>query len=178
MSLRAVGAVALVAVLGGCARPSIFRLSMRNPITNRSVARRVAENEVRVAESQRFEAMMRRDVVALDTLLDEELTYVPGKGSIQSRTEFLDGIKKRSTVYDSIAAHDVRVRVFHGLALATGRAEQHVRNSRGSSQSTVRFTEVYVRREGRWLLSAWEARRLPVAASPASSRRTLSTTRQ
>ena len=178
MNSRALSALALVAVLGGCARPSIFRLSMRNPNTNRSVARLVAENEVRVAESQRFEAMMRRDVVALDTLLDEELTYVPGKGSIQSRKEFLDGIKKRSTVYDSIAAHDVRVRVFHGLALATGRADQHVRNSKGASQFTVRFTEVYVRREGRWLLSAWEARRLVAAASPTSPQRGLSTTRQ
>jgi hypothetical protein len=124
------------------------------------MARLVAESEVRVAEHQRFEAMMKGDLVALDTLLDEELTYVPGKGSIQSRKEFIDAIKKRSLVYDSIAAHDVRVRVYHGLALATGRAEQHVRNGKGSSKFTVRFTEVYVRREGRWLLTAWEARRL------------------
>ena len=122
--------------------------------------RLVAESEVRVAERQRFDAMMKRDLVALDTLLDDELTYVPGKGSIQSRKEFIDAIKKRSTVYDSIAARDVRVRVYHGLALATGRADQQIRNSKGSSKSTVRFTEVYVRREGRWLLTAWEAKRL------------------
>src|SRR5256714_8990891 len=123
MNLRAVAAVALAAVLGGCARPGIFRLSMRNPTTNRSVARLVAENEVRVAETQRFEAMMRRDVVALDTLLDEELTYVPGKGSIQSRKEFIDAIRKQSTVYDSIAARDVCVLVYHGVALPPVRAE-------------------------------------------------------
>jgi hypothetical protein len=122
--------------------------------------RLVAESEVRVAERKRFDAMMKRDLVALDTLLDDELTYVPGKGSIQSRKEFIDAIKKRSTVYDSIAARDVRVRVYHGLALATGRADQQIRNSKGSSKSTVRFTEVYVRREGRWLLTAWEAKRL------------------
>lgn len=103
---------------------------------------------------------MKRDMVALDTLLDEELTYVPGKGSIQSRKEFIDAIRKQSTVYDSIAAHDVRVRVYHGLALATGRADQHVRNSKGASKFTVRFTEIYVRREGRWLLTAWEAKRV------------------
>ena len=170
MNVRAIAVMCLVA-LGGCARPSIFRLSMRNPNTNRTVARLVAENEVRVAETQRFDAMMRRDVVALDTLLDEELTYVPGKGSIQSRKEFLDGIKKRSTVYDSIAAHDVRVRVFHGLALATGRADQQLRNSKGATKVTVRFTEVYVRREGRWLLSAWEARRIAAADSAQRGRR-------
>lgn len=124
------------------------------------MARLVSESEVRVAEHQRFQAMINRDVIALDTLLDEELTYVPGKGSIQSRKEFIDAIRKRTPVYDSITPRDVRVRVYHGLALATGRAEQLVRNSKGSSRITVRFTEVYVRREGRWLLSAWEAKRL------------------
>lgn len=157
---HAASAVLLVTLLGGCARPSILRLSMHSHTTSKAMARLVAESEVRVAEQQRFEAMMNGDVVALDTLLDEELTYVPGKGSIQSRKEFLDAIKKRSTVYDSIAARDVRVRVYHGLALATGRAEQHVRDAKGSSNVTVRFTEIYVRREGRWLLSAWEAKRV------------------
>lgn len=153
-------AILLVALVGGCARPSILRLSMRNPNTSKAMQRLVAESEVRVAEHQRFQAMAKRDLVALDTLLDDDLTYVPGKGSIQSRKEFIDAIKKRKTVYDSIAAHDVRVRVYHGLALATGRAEQHVRDAKGASTVTVRFTEIYVRREGRWLLSAWEARRV------------------
>ncbi len=157
---RPAAAIALVLILGGCARPTIWRLSMRSPTTSRSMARLVAESEVRIAERQRFEAMMKRDMVALDTLLDEDLTYVAGKGSIQSRKEFIDAIKKQSTVYDSIAAHDVRVRVYHGLALATGRVDQHVRNSKGASRSTVRFTEIYVRREGRWLLTAWEAKRV------------------
>ena len=156
----AASVILLVALVGGCARPSILRLSMRSPNTSKTMQRLVAESEVRVAEHQRFQAMAKRDLVALDTLLDDDLTYVPGKGSIQSRKEFIDAIKKRSTVYDSIAAHDVRVRVYHGLALATGRAEQHVRDARGSSTVTVRFTEIYVRREGRWLLSAWEARRV------------------
>lgn len=156
---RAVRAVALVALVGGCARPGAWRLSVR-PAAGRSMARLVAESEVRLAEHQRFQAMMKRDLVALDTLLDEELTYVPGKGSIQSRKEFIDTIRNGSTVYDSITPRDVRVRVYHGLALATGRADQLVRTGGGSRRVTVRFTEVYVRREGRWLLSAWEARRL------------------
>ena len=138
-------------------------MSLHRGTTSKAMQRLVSESEVRVAEHQRFEAMMKGDVVALDTLLDEELTYVPGKGSIQSRKEFMDAIRKRSTVYDSIAAHDVRVRVYHGLALATGRAEQQVRDAKGASKVTVRFTEVYVRREGRWLLSAWEAKRVAAA---------------
>ena len=94
----AASAILLVALVGGCARPSILRLSMRNQNTSKTMQRLVAESEVRVAEHQRFQAMTKRDLVALDTLLDDDLTYVPGKGSIQSRKEFIDAIKKRSTV--------------------------------------------------------------------------------
>src|SRR5947208_2406410 len=80
--------------------------------------------EVRLAERQRFEAMMKQDVAALDTLLDDDLTYVHTGGDLQSRDEFLDMIKKQTLVYESIAPSEVRVRVYDGLAVATGRSQQ------------------------------------------------------
>jgi len=62
--------------------------------------------------------------------------------------------------YESIAPTQVRVRVYDGLALATGRSEMRVRNSAGLNSFTIRFTEVYVRRDGHWLLTAWQATRI------------------
>jgi hypothetical protein len=119
-------------------------------------------SEVHFAERQRFEAMMGQDVAALDTLLDDELTYVHTGGDLQSRPQFIDMIKKQTLVYESIAPSQVRVRVYDGLALATGRSQMRVRDASGVSTFEIRFTEVYVRRGGRWLLTAWEATRLPL----------------
>jgi Domain of unknown function (DUF4440) len=122
--------------------------------------RLTAESEVRLAERQRFEAMMKQDVAALDTLLDAELTYVHTGGDLQSRPQFLELIRSNSLVYESITPSDVMVRIHDGVALATGRSRMRVRNAAGVSNFGIRFTEVYVRRSGRWLLTAWEATRI------------------
>jgi hypothetical protein len=130
------------------------------PHQNRLIARITAESEVRLAERQRFEAMTKQDVAALDTLLDDELDYVHSGGNLQSRQQFIDMIGKRTLVYESIEPSEVRVRVYDGLALAMGRSAMRVRSASGVSSFDIRFTEVYVRREGHWLLTAWESTRL------------------
>ena len=52
------------------------------------------------------------------------------------------------------------MKVYDGLAVATGRAKMRVSSAAGVSSYGVRFTEVYVRRDGRWMLTVWEAARL------------------
>jgi hypothetical protein len=105
--------------------------------------------------------MMDQDVVALDTLLDDELDYIHTAGDLKSRSQFIDMIKKQTLIYESIAPSDVKVRVYDGLALSTGRSEMRVRGAGAVSSFGIRFTEVYVRRDGHWLLTAWEATKLP-----------------
>jgi hypothetical protein len=112
---------------------------------------------VRAAEQQRFEAMMKQDVAALDTLLDEGLTYVHTGGDMQSKSEFIDLIRSRRLVYESIAPSELHVRVNGGGAIVTGLSQMRVRSATGASSFQIRFTEAYVRLERRWLLTAWEA---------------------
>lgn len=107
--------------------------------------------------------MMKQDVAALDTLLDEELTYVHTSGQLDSKSGFIDLIRSRRLVYESIAPSDVYVRVRGDAAIATGLSQMRVRTATGVSSFGIRFTEVYVRRAGRWLLTAWQATRLPPA---------------
>ena len=112
-----------------------------------------------MAERQRFDAMTSQDVASLDTLLDDGLTYHSG-GVVQTRQQFLNTIKKQQLVYESITPSEVKVRVYDGLAVARGRSEMRVRNSAGLNSFAIRFTEVYVRRDGHWLLTAWQATRI------------------
>ena len=146
--VRSTPRLALLVILCACTHPS-----------RRALARITAESEVRMAQRERFEAMMHQDITALDTLLDDGLTYHSG-GVLQTRQQFLSSVKKQQLIYESITPRTVRVRVYDGLALATGRSEMRVRNSAGLNSYTVRFTEVYVRRDGRWLLTAWQAKRV------------------
>lgn len=147
--MRSIWHFALLLFAIGCARPP-----------SRVIARITAERDVRAAERQRFEAMQRQDITALDTLLDEDLTYVHTGGELQSKSEFIDLIRSRGLVYESIAPTEVRVRVHGDIAIVTGRSQMRVRSATGVSSFGIRFTEVYVRRNQRWLLTAWEATRL------------------
>ena len=81
-------------------------------------------------------------------------------GDLETKAQFVELIRSKKLTYESIAPSDVRVRVHDGLALATGRSQMRVRNATGVSSFWIRFTEVYVRRGGRWLLMAWEATKL------------------
>jgi len=157
--------------------PLVFAIACTPP-ASKAIRRLTAESEVRLAQRQRFEAMMRQDVVALDTLLDDELDYIHTGGDLQSRSQFIDMIKKQTLVYESIAPSDVKVRVYNGLALSTGRSQMRVKSSAGVSSFGIRFTEVYVRRDGRWLLTAWEATRVPDGAAGRSRGELASTKRK
>lgn len=148
LAISAYGVVLLVFAVG-CTRPA-----------SRAIRRLSAESEVRLAQRQRFEAMTKQDVAALDTLLDDEMDYVQPGGELQSKPQFLDMIRKRTVVYESITPSEVTVRVYDGLSLVTGRAQVRVRDSAGASSFGVRFTEVYIRRDGQWLLTACEATRI------------------
>jgi hypothetical protein len=139
---------ALLLMVCACTHPS-----------RRALARITAESEIRTAQRERFDAMTHHDIAALDTLLDDALTYHTG-GVLQTRQQFINTVKKQQLIYESITPTAVRVRVYDGLALATGRSQMRVRNSAGLNSYTIRFTEVYVRRDGHWLLTAWQAKRV------------------
>lgn len=119
-----------------------------------------AESEVGAAESARFAAMLKQDVAALDTLLEPDVSYIHTGGEQQSKAEFIDMIRSKALVYEAIVPRDVRVRVYHRAAVATGLSQMTVRSGTNVSTFGIRFTETYVHRGGRWLLAAWEATRL------------------
>ena len=125
-------------------------------------ARLTTETEIRLAEHERFEAMMKQDVTALDSLLDDDLTYVHTGGDLQTKPQLLETIRSKSLVYESISPSEVKVHVHDGLAIATGRSAMRVRSAEASAASSfaIRFTEAFVRHNGRWLLTAWEATRI------------------
>ena len=148
--MRSTWGFALLLFALGCARPP-----------SRVIARITAERDVRAAQRQRFEAMQRQDITALDTLLDEDLTYVHTGGELQSKSEFIDLIRSRRLVYESIVPSDLQVHVHGGIAIVTGLSQMRVRSATGASSFGIRFTEAYVRDASRhWLLTAWEATRV------------------
>ena len=60
------------------------------------------------------------DVRALDTLLDEQIVLINDDGSVQTKPEFLAGVKPSKSQEQQIAPESINVHVFGNTAIATG----------------------------------------------------------
>ena len=105
--------------------------------------------------------MVRNDLVLLAQLLTDDLTYVHSNGDTESKSALLATLRERRIVYDSIISSDVTVRIEGTSAIVTGRARIQVRSGGEIRRPTVRFTDVYVQRAGRWRTVVWQSTTIP-----------------
>ncbi len=120
-----------------------------------------AEQEVRQREARRFEAVVRGDVAALDEILSDDLTYTHATGVHESKAEFLAKLKSGQLKYESLTPEDMLVRVYGTTGVVTGVASVKVHVQGQLLTFQLRFTDVYVKKDNRWQMVAWQATRLP-----------------
>ena len=131
-----------------------------------SVARLTAaeaapEAQIERLEGERFAAMRAADADALERILAPDLTYVHSNAKLDTKKELIEAIKTGALKYNAIAPEDVRVRVYGSTAVVTGLCRFDVGAVGQELKLQVRYTDVYVKRDGVWQLSAWQSTRLP-----------------
>jgi len=118
------------------------------------------QEAVRKAEHDRFAAMLKADVAALDKLLGADLTYTHGDGRVIGKAAFIADFRTGAFKYTTIEPNDMAIRVFGDVAVVTGGAGMHVVNQGVPADIKIRYTDVHVKRNGAWEMVAWEATRL------------------
>jgi hypothetical protein len=108
-------------------------------------------------ERARFAAMVAKDTAALGRYLASDLVYTHSNGAVETRDELLAHLASGQLRYGSIEPAEVRVRVLEQTAIINGRAELVV----GSDRFDIRYLDVWVVRDGRWQMIAWQSTRLP-----------------
>jgi uncharacterized protein (TIGR02246 family) len=119
------------------------------------------DSEITQLEQQRFAAMQAGDLATLDRLLAPDLTYTHSSGKLDGKQEFLAAIRSGASKYKTAAPEGLSVRVYDSTAVVTGRCHFQVEADGRQLDLQVRFTDVYVRRDGAWQLVAWQSTRLP-----------------
>ncbi len=121
---------------------------------------RDSEREIRELETQRFRAMERVDVAALNRILSDDLIYTHANGLRQTKSELIGVLGSGDMKYESITTDDVRVRIFTEAAVVTGRALIKIK-AHGEEQSfDLCYLDVYVKQDGRWQMVAWQSSRV------------------
>ncbi|HYM23094.1 MAG TPA: nuclear transport factor 2 family protein [Vicinamibacterales bacterium] len=116
------------------------------------------EREIRALEDQWNDARAHADVAALDRLLADGWTVVHGDGTMNTKAEYLADLKSGARKFNGgVTVGNFAVRVYGDTAVASGTSESTVTINGKPQGGSLRFTRVYVRRDGRWVMIATHA---------------------
>ena len=117
-----------------------------------------AADEVRAAHARWWNALLDEDVVVLDTLLADDLTFHGPSGGTMTKAAYLDRLRSGRLAYDSVAAAEPLVRVHGVTAIVTGRADILFQSEGQPRTEGLYYTAVYgVDRPSGWRMLAWQS---------------------
>jgi FKBP-type peptidyl-prolyl cis-trans isomerase len=113
----------------------------------------LVEATLKKLERQWFDALIGKDTAALDRILADDYLATSHLGVAGTKAEAIEQVKSGALKVESLVADDERVRVYGATAVITGRATIN-------HQQELRYTEVWVKRQGRWQAVSWQGTRI------------------
>lgn len=112
-------------------------------------------------DASRMKAMVEGDVATLKSILADELSYFHSSARVDTKESLIAGMESGATTFDSIVPSDVVARVYGASGVVTGTARFNVSTQGGKLDFGVRFTDVWVEKDGDWQMVAWQSTKLP-----------------
>jgi hypothetical protein len=112
-----------------------------------------AEQELIGLERAWGGAYLRRDTEALRRLLADEFTSTDALGTVSDKARYIMATVKAPDTFSPASEFeldDVNVRVYADVGVVTGRATDKGWDRGPNLGGRYRFTDVFVRRQGRW----------------------------
>ena len=123
--------------------------------------RHESRHEIDVLEDHWHDAMLHRNVAAVDALLADDYMGITGNGTLESKDETLASLRSGAVRFTSIQFSDRKVRFYGDTALVTARAEVIGTSPEGDISGSYRYTHVWVRdNKGAWKIVSFEASRI------------------
>jgi hypothetical protein len=104
--------------------------------------------------------MVANDTTALGKALAEELTYTHSSGVLQTKAELLKDLAAGTMQYQQLNVLEQHFRMHGAIGIINGVVHVAVRMAGADRVFNLRYTDVYVRRSGRWQLLAWQSTRM------------------
>jgi ketosteroid isomerase-like protein len=97
------------------------------------------------------------DIRALDTLLDDRIVLINDDGTVQTKAEFLAGVKPSKSQEQQVAPESMKVHVFGNTAIATGVFRAKGVEGGKPYVRRERFVDTWVYSRGKWVCVATDA---------------------
>jgi ketosteroid isomerase-like protein len=119
------------------------------------------ENEIRKTEHAWLNSYLTRNAAVMDRIEADEFRIVYPDGSVLTKAQELENLKKAATPQADLKLEtdDEKIRVYGTTAVVTGNFIQKGRYQAGPKNGqdfriVERYTDVYVKRDGRWQVVA------------------------
>jgi ketosteroid isomerase-like protein len=101
------------------------------------------------------------DATALEKLLTPDYVYTNQDGEMATRADMISGMKSGATKYDTFTVEDVKVHAYGDTAVATGKGSIKGKENGKAIDQVLRFTDTWVKRDGRWQCAATQVTSVP-----------------
>lgn len=119
-----------------------------------------APDEILKREQQRVDLLVSGKLDQLAAMLSPTLTYTHSSAVLDNKERFLESLRTGQVVYKSLKHSDVQVRFpTPDVAILNGVSDVDVVISGKPQNVPIRFTIIYVRKNGVWLMEAWHSAR-------------------
>jgi uncharacterized protein DUF4440 len=119
-----------------------------------------SQEELLKREQQRVEYLTTRNYDQLTEMLSPTLSYTHSSGVLEGKDKILADLRSGQVVYKALRHRDVQVRFpSPDVAILNGASDVTVAIGGKDQDIPLRFTIVYVRKKGVWLMEAWHSAR-------------------
>ena len=112
------------------------------------------EQTIRQLDSERIQAQIGADTVALNRIYADDFIGVGPSGTVRTKPQVISDFTSGGLKFQSITTDDVQVRVYGNTAVETGRSIMNGQDKGQTVPRDTRFTRVWVKQQGRWRLVA------------------------
>jgi ketosteroid isomerase-like protein len=124
-----------------------------------------AETDVLNTERQWLEAYMKSDFAALERIKADDYNITYSTGEVMNKAQEIAKLKSMPAGAFKLNTEDTKVRLYGDTAVLTGVIIQSWADSGKPMNARLRYTDVWVKRSGRWQVVAAQLTNIPEAAA-------------
>ena len=120
-----------------------------------------AEQQIQEASKVYEQALTQKNEPLLKSILADNFILTTASGKVLNKKDMMLNLTKEGTKYDKFESSEVKISVLNDAAIETGKV--HTVGIRGGKKiaETTRYTDFWVKIQGKWLLLAEHSSFIP-----------------
>ena len=109
---------------------------------------------------KKFDFMILKQFDSLSLILDADLKYIHSNGWVESKEDLLANLKSDKLVYMQVLVSETKVTLTNHVAIVSGKGLFSVILENQTLEIPLMYSEIYVKKRGKWLLLHRHANKL------------------